>query len=395
MHRTCQIIFLLLTSSVMTSLLADDWPQWRGPDRNGLWREQGIVDRFPSPQLDIRWRQPVGAGYSGPTVADGRVFVTDRLAEPQQSERIHSFDAMSGIPIWSHTYPCTYRNVGYDAGPRASVTLDEGRAYALGTMGHLHCLDAGTGAVLWQRDLGQQYHIRMPMWGIAAAPLVFEQLVILQIGGADGACLVALDKKDGQEMWRALNDQASYSAPILVEQAGQPVLVCWTGDNVVGMDPRSGKVHWRYPFPPQRMVIGIVTPVVDRDRLMVSSFYDGSLMLRIRQDRLAVERIWQRRGLNERNTEALHSIISTPLILGEFVYGVDAYGQLRCLDADTGDRVWEDLTATPPARWSTIHMVRNGDRIWMFNERGELLIARLSPQGLRSEERRVGKECAD
>jgi outer membrane protein assembly factor BamB len=129
------------------------------------------------------------------------------------------------------------------------------------------------------------------------------------------------------------------------------------------------------------MVIGVATPVVDRDRLFVSGFYDGSLMLRLRQDRLGVERIWQRRGTSERKTQALHAMISTPLIDGDFVYGVDSYGELRCLDANTGQRIWEDQTATPRARWSTIHMVRNGRRIWMFNERGELIIGQLSPQG--------------
>lgn len=372
---------LLLAVAFATISRADDWPQWRGPHRDGVWDEQPVVDRFDSPDLETLWRQPIGSGYCGPTVADGRVYVMDRQLKPQPAERVLCFDSRLGAPLWTFAYPCVYRGVGYTAGPRASVTIDDDRAYALGTMGHLHCLDAGAGAVLWKRDLGQQYKIRVPGWGIAAAPLIFEDLVIVQIGGANGACVVALDKRDGDEQWRALRDRASYSAPIITQQAGQPVLVCWTGDSVAGLDPGTGQVHWRYPFPPKRMVIGIVTPVVDRDRLFVSSFYDGSLMLRLRQDRLAVERIWQRRGRNERNTDALHSIISTPLIDGDYLYGVDSYGQLRCLDAATGDRVWEDQTATPRARWSTIHMVRNHGRIWMLNERGDLIISRLSPDG--------------
>jgi hypothetical protein len=129
------------------------------------------------------------------------------------------------------------------------------------------------------------------------------------------------------------------------------------------------------------MVIAITTPVVDKDRLFVTSFYDGSLMLRLRSDKLAVERLWHRRGQNELTTDALHSIISTPYLAGDSVYGVDSYGELRCLDAATGERIWENRTATPRERWSTIHMVKNGDRMFMFNERGELVIGRLSRKG--------------
>jgi outer membrane protein assembly factor BamB len=168
---------------------------------------------------------------------------------------------------------------------------------------------------------------------------------------------------------------------VIIPQAGRRVLVCWTGDNVVGLDPASGKVYWQHPFKPAKMVINVPTPVVAGDRLFVSAFYDGSLMLRLRQDEPRVEQLWRRHGASERNTDALHCMISTPYFEGNYVYGVDSYGELRCLDARTGDRLWEDLSAVPKARWANIHFVRNGQRIWMFNERGELIIGTLSPQG--------------
>jgi hypothetical protein len=129
------------------------------------------------------------------------------------------------------------------------------------------------------------------------------------------------------------------------------------------------------------MVINIATPVVDSDRIFLTSFYDGAMMLRLAKDSLAVEPVWARSGRDEMHTDALHSIISTPYFEGDHIYGVDSYGEFRCLDAKTGDRVWESLVPTPKSRWSTIHMVKNGDRMWMFNERGELVIARLSPSG--------------
>jgi outer membrane protein assembly factor BamB len=322
-------------------------------------------------------------------VAEGRVYISDRVDDPLQKERVHCFDAQTGRPIWSYEYDCPYVDIGYKAGPRACVTIDEGRAFALGAMGHLHCFDAAKGDVLWKRDLNREYKIqdkdlgddRMPIWGIAAAPLVYQDLVILHIGGRDGACIVALNKTSGDEVWRALDDRAQYSAPILIQQAGQTVCVCWTGDSVAGLDPATGKVYWRHPLTPGKMPIGIATPVVEKDRLFVTSFYDGSLMLRLLQDKPAVEELWRRVGPSERETDALHSIISTPSMIGDYIYGDDSYGELRCLDAKTGDRLWEDQTATPRERWSNIHFVQNGERVWMFNERGELIISKLSPQG--------------
>jgi len=384
MNQRCILLTVCLFSwSFTASALAEDWPQWRGVNRDGEWTEDGLVERFDAAQLPLRWRQPVGSGYSGPTVADGRVFLTDRIVKPAQAERVLCFDERTGEPLWTYSYPCIY-TISYTAGPRAAVTVDGESAYALGAMGNLHCLNVASGEVLWAHDLNREYSIsadgRMPLWGLAAAPLVHDDLVIVTVG-VPGASLVAFDKRDGTERWRALDDRAQYSAPILVEQAGRPILVCWTGDGVAGLDPTTGKPSWRVPLAPVSMPIGVATPVVSGDRLFVTSFYDGSLMLRLRQDEPAVETIWRRRGESERRTDALHSIISTPVILGDYVYGVDSYGELRCLDANTGERVWEDLTATPKARWSTIHFVVNGDQVWMFNERGELIIGKLSPSG--------------
>lgn len=360
--------------------MADDWPQWRGPNRDGVWRETGLVEKFAAPELKVTWRKPIGSGYSGPTVADGRVFVTDRLVEPTQVERVHAFDEKTGESLWTYSYPCEYVNVGYTAGPRASVTIDEGRAFALGTMGHLNAFDAASGKLLWSKDLNTEYKIRMPIWGISASPLVDGKLVIVQIGG-EQACLVAFDKATGEERWRALDDNASYSAPIIIQQAGKPVMVCWTGDSIVGMNAQTGDVYWRHPFKPAKMVINIATPVLESGRLFFTSFYDGSVMLEVDDKQLGVRELWSRQGRDEQHTDSLHSIISTPYLKGDYIYGVDSYGEFRCLDAKTGERVWESLKPTPKSRWSTIHMVENDGRMWMFNERGELIIATLSPTG--------------
>jgi outer membrane protein assembly factor BamB len=375
------LLAITIMSLLSVEAPATDWPQWRGPNRDGVWPEKGIVQKFGEGPLQVRWRAKIANGYSGPTVADGRVYVTDRLASPTEVERVHCFDAMTGEHVWSHTYACKYERIEHRDGPRASVAIDQGRAYSLGAMGHLFCFDAAEGAVIWSKNLYAEYKIKIPLWGIACSPLVQDGLVIVQIGGRDNACIVAFDKISGEEKWRALNDRASYSAPIVIEQAGKDVLVCWTGEKVAGLNPLSGKLYWQEPFLPTRIVHNIASPVFRDNYLFFSSFFEGSLLVKVNPRRLAVEKMWQRSGPNERKTDALHCCISTPILQGDYIYGVDSYGELRCLDLHTGDRVWESLDAVPKARWANIHMVRSQDKIWMFNERGELIISKLSPQG--------------
>jgi outer membrane protein assembly factor BamB len=376
-----RISFLSFALTAAASIVCgDDWPQWRGPQRDGVWRESGIVEKFASENLTPKWRVEIGSGYCGPTIANGRVYVTDRITKYGESERVHCFDESTGDSIWSYEYSCPYGRIGYPAGPRASVTIDGGKAYALGATGRLHVFDTEKGRVIWQKDLDQEYMIDMPVWGIAGAPLIVGDLVILHIGG-QRACVVALHKDTGNVAWKALDDRAQYTAPVLIEQGGRPVVMCWTGDSVAGLAAKTGEILWRYPWKPVKMPIGIATPVIEGDRAYFTSFYDGSLMLRLFKDKPGIEKIWQIAGRDEKNTEALHSIISTPVFEKGYIYGVDSYGELRCLDANDGRRLWEDKTAVPTARWSTIHFVKNGDRYFLFNERGDLIIAKLSPKG--------------
>ncbi len=371
----------------LPAAFAEDWPQWRGPNRDGTWTEDGLVSEFAGDKLKIKWRAPISSGYNGPTVADGRVFVMDRIVdEPEQHEQVYCLDEETGEQLWKFTYPCAYERVGYTAGPRASVSIDGQRAFALGTMGHFHCFDVTDGDVLWQHDLNATYDIQMPIWGVSASPLVYQDLVIVQVGGKD-ACLVAFDKQTGEEKWTALDHRASYSSPIIHQQGGEDVLICWTGDGIVGLNPLTGDAHWQERFRPRQMVINVATPIIENNQMFLTSFYDGSFLLKLDGDKPAAKDIWRRAGRNERNTDALHSIISTPVFKGGHVYGVDSFGEMRCLNAETGDRVWS--TNKPfqkpdderPGRWATIHFVQNGDTTWMLTERGALVIAELTPEG--------------
>ena len=376
------VLFGVLLSFQSTN----DWAQWRGDHRDGDWKERGLISEFDDASLKVLWSQPISSGYSGPTVSDGQVYVMDRKTEgKKQTERVLCFDSKTGEPVWQHEYEAKYVNVGYVAGPRASVTIDNGRAFSLGTMGHACCLNAKTGELIWARSLDKDFRIsetkRMPIWGIAASPLVYANNVVFHIGGADGACIVALDRDSGKEVWRALDDRAQYSSPVIASQNGKDVIVCWTGDSVAGLNPESGDVYWRHPFAPSRMPIGVATPVVKDRQIFMTSFYDGSLMLEMSPDVMSVTEVWRATGPNERKTRAIHSIISTPVWIDDHIYGVDSYGEFRCLNASDGSRVWEDSTAVPNSRWSTIHFVQNGDQTWMFNERGELLLGKLTAKG--------------
>jgi outer membrane protein assembly factor BamB len=370
----------LLAFSVAAN--ADDWPQWRGINRDATLTPAEQIDSLPSGIVNRKWTVEIGGGYSGPTMADGRVYVTDRgpSGARQQIERILCFNAADGKPIWEHSYESKY-TVGYTAGPRAAVTIHDGKAFAVGAMGHFHCLDAKTGDVLWQHDLEHEYDIRMPIWGITAAPLVYQNLAIQVTAGAGNACLVAFDIESGEERWRAIDERAGYSSPVLIRQGDQDVVVAWTGESISGVDPLTGKVFWSIPMLPTKMPIGVPTPVIDGNLIFVSSFYDGSMLIEFDPNQPTAKKAWFRIGQSEKNTDALHCMISNPIIKGDHIYGVDSYGELRCLDKQTGDRVWMSDQAVRRNRWATIHTIKNGDQEIMLNEQGELISATLSPDG--------------
>lgn len=365
---------------IVSQTCADDWHQWRGINRDGVWHESGLIETFGTESLQPVWVSPVSAGFSGPTVAQGRVFVMDKLTDPQEMERILCLDEQTGHPLWEFKYPVKY-DIDYGYGPRTSVAIMDGKAFSLGAMGYAVCIDIYSGIPLWQRDLKTDFAANIPVWGAASSPLVFDDKVIYQVGGSNGACILALETSSGKEVWRALDEKNAYSSPILIEQGGKPVVVCWTAESFSGINPNDGSVYWSYPFKPKSLVSNIPTPVFDGHHLFFTCFYDGSFLFKINHETMGIELLWERGGRNERNTDALHSTMSTPLIIDDSIYGVDSYGQLRCLEKMTGNRVWEDLTAVNNIRWGTGFMVQNGDRCFLFNDQGELIICRLTPQG--------------
>ena len=377
MNSKVVFTWLFIIASVFCS--AQDWPDWRGINRDGTWTENGIVEKFEASKLTPVWTVSIGSGYSGPTVSNGKVYVTDLKKEPTQTEGILCFDEKTGKKLWEYRYDCEY-SVGYPAGPRASVVINNGKAFSLGTMGNLFCFDANNGGLIWQKDLNTEYQIRMPIWGISATPLIVDNKIILQISGSNNACVIALDKNTGKEIWKNLDDIAAYSAPVIIEKNGKKTVVVWTEDSLSGLNTENGNIFWRFPWK-VGSGMSIATPVLYGNYIFVSCFYSGSMLIKLSDDYTSAEKVWQRCGESERKTDALHCVMNTPVILDEFIYGVDSYGELRCLELKTGNRVWENLSAVKKDRWANIHFVQNGNKTWMFNEHGELIISELSPRG--------------
>jgi outer membrane protein assembly factor BamB len=388
---------LLIGLVTASGALADDWPQWLGPKRDGVWRETGILKKFPPEGLKPRWRVPVAEGYSGPAVANGIVYITDWVRDrgvvPPKSpfdkarqagtERVLAIDEATGKILWKHEYPAAY-TISYAAGPRCTPVVDAGKVYTLGSMGDLICFEAKTGKVLWQRDFVEEFQAPVPLWGFAAHPLIDGDQIICLVGG-EGSVVMSLDKNTGQERWRALNaSEIGYCPPMIFTVGRTRQLIIWHPDAIVGLDPATGKQFWSQEFK-IRAGLSIPTPRLTPDnRLFVSSFYNGSMMLQL-SDPPAAKLLWRGKKMSEmpRNTDGLHSIMTTPFIIGDYIYGICSYGQLRCLKADTGERVWEDLRATGGklARWGHAFLIEQGGRFFLFNEHGELIIAKLTPKG--------------
>ena len=387
-HVPVSCLALLLLGA---TLRADDWPQWRGPTRLGVWTETGIVDRFPAAGLKVAWRVPVRPGFAGPVVAGGRVFVLDYRETPgtrtmDGAERLLALDEDTGELLWTQDWPATYRNLHatFATGPRATPSVDGDRVYVVGAAGMILCLDTATGRVVWQVDTVAEYGTTVPTYGVSTSPLVDGDRLISLVGGEPDALIVAFDKHTGDEIWRALPtvSETGYAAPMIIEAGGARQLIAWQPRAISSLNPETGEVYWENEWPiPSNMTVA--TPVVGGPYLMATHFRRGSLMLRLDQDRPAARELWRGQSRSELpgQTDGLHALITTPLIIGDYIYGVGSYGELRCLDARTGERVWESDELVVQERWGTAIFVQHEDRVFVTNEMGELVLARLTPQG--------------
>lgn len=377
---------MLITSTVS----ADDWPQWRGPQRDGVWRETGIVESIPADGLPIKWRAPVSGGYSGPAVAKGRVFVTDYVRESgdtkndpgtrnelQGQERVLCFDAESGRPLWQHAYACPYK-ISYPAGPRTTPTVADGKVYTLGAEGHLVCLEADTGKVVWQKALQAEYQTEAPIWGFSGHPLVDGQHLICLVGGS-GSVVVAFNKDTGAERWKAISaSESGYAPPSIITIGSTRQLLIWDADKINSLNPENGQIYWTQPLKPS-YGMSIMAPQLLGDTLFASGIGKVGAAFRLTADRPQAERLWEGTAKS-----AIYCANSTPLLRDGMIYGVDCdTGFLMGAKLENGERVWESsspTSGTRRARHATAFLVQHENRTFLFSETGDLVLARLTPE---------------
>ena len=374
------------------TLTAEDWPRWLGPRGDCSWNDTGLVTKFPAAGPKVLWRAPVANGYSGPSVAGGKVFVMDyQIASGEVDanpggrtkltgkERALCFDEKTGKQLWAHSYDCAI-NLSFPNGPRCSPVVDGGVVYALGAEGHLAALTTD-GKVVWEKELKTEYKCESPIWGYAATPLIHGDVLYTLAGGA-GSAVVALDKKTGKEIWRALDTKdIGYAPPVWTKRDGKDELLVWHSESLNGLDPKTGKVAWSQEFK-TFYGMSIMAPRVTADGIFIGGIIQKSAMVKPGDGK--AELVWEgtpKTGLGPKN--------ATPIVVGEHVYGCDMDGDLRCFKSATGERLWStlDVLSGKKSPSGTFFMARTPQQWVLFNDYGDLILADLSPTGYKEASR--------
>ncbi len=347
-----------------------------------------LIEKFPQSGPKVVWRTKIAGGYSGPAVAAGRVVINDYVTSDNVKvdnfqretysgqERILCLDEATGDILWQHEYPVQY-SISYPAGPRCTPIIEDGKVYTLGAEGHLFCFDLGDGEIIWEHDLTSEYETKAALWGYAAHPLIDGDKLITLVGG-EGSHAVAFNKETGEEIWKTLTSpEQGYAPPVIIEAAGKRQLILARPDAVTAVDPETGKEYWSVPYEATNGSI-IMTPIKSGDFLYVAGYSNKNLLLKLNQDTPGAEEVYRdlsRKGIAPINVQ--------PIADEDVLYGFDQNGQLYCMDIETGERIWNSTAplGDRPLGSGTAFIVRQGERYWMFNEHGELIICKLSKEG--------------
>jgi outer membrane protein assembly factor BamB len=334
------------------------------------------------------WQAPIGPGYSGIAVAAGRVYTMDRPKD-SDDERIVCLDAVTGTQIWEHRYSAPYGKLDYGKGPRCTPTIHDGRVYTLGAVGHAHCLDAATGKVLWAKDLVRDHGAKLPEWGFAASVVIDGDRAIVH-AGLPGGCYSAYHRVTGEELWRAGGDPAGYGTPIIIEHAGLRQLLGWTPEHVVAHDLQSGRLLWKYPY---KITYGvsIATPIFHQGTVLVCGYWHGSRAIKLGDSPEKADLLWE-------ENRYLRGLMNQPLYKDGHVYLLDKQHGIVAFELAKGEKLWtDDHKLTPRDRNPQVSMVWLGNsdsagrdatnRAIGLNAQGELILVRLSPQGLTEDSR--------
>lgn len=386
----------LLTSFLLaSSSSADDWPQWLGTNRDGQWKETGVLDTLPK-ELNPLWTVKIGQGYTGPAVAQGKVIVMDRITDTPTAEggklttspgkeRVLCLDAEKGTEVWVHEYECEYKKISYGSGPRSTPLVSGDVVYTLGTMGDLKCLSLKDGKPVWAKSFPTDFKAPSPAWGWSAHLLLEGDFVIALVGGENQA-VVAFDKKTGEKKWAALSTkEICYSAPVVAEAGGKRQLLVWLSEYIASLNPATGEEYWRHEHPAKgtdvmRPAVSISMPKVAGDMVYISGGYHGALALKLGKDKPSAEIAWRSKKPLNAKPDTLSTLMTTMLVHDGHLYGQCREGELKCLKADTGEVVWDDMTLLggKPAQFGSASWVQNGEKVWCLTDLGDLVTLKLS-----------------
>ncbi len=357
--KTLALIALALL--IALPLIAADWPQFRGPQRNGISAETPLTD-WPSDGPKVLWKASLGLGFSSFVIADGRLFT---MGHPEdEKDCVYAFDATTGKPLWEHRYDAELGDKYYPGGTTGTPTIDGNKVYTLSRWGDLFCFDAATGKIAWQKNIATETSARIPDWGFTGAPLIHGDLLILNVGSGG----TALDKATGNIRWKSANDLAAgYSTPLPYPQDGQPLIALTNEKAYIGIDPTTGQQRWSLPWG-TRYGVNAADPVISGKQLFISSGYGKGCAL-IEPSNGEPTQIWTNRELrSQMNAAILHE---------GHLYGSDgdesSKASLKCLDITTGKVLWQQ----PSLGFSSLTLA-DGYLI-VLTQKGELSIAKASP----------------
>ena len=361
--RLANTLFAFLIS---TAPGGEDWPQWRGPNRDGLSRETGLLSSWPAGGPPLVWKATgLGAGYSTVTVDGGRVFT---LGTGRDIEYLIALDARTGKELWRARIGRRYENNRGD-GPRGAPTVDGARVYALGGNGDLACVEAATGKVVWHVNLLSRFSAGNIGWGISESPLVLEDRVLVNAGGRGGS-LVALSKKDGSTLWASESDEAGYSSAVVADIRGVRQAVFFTGERVLGVRVDDGSVLWSYRRVSNRTA-NVATPIVRGNFVFVSSDYGtGCALLEIQGDAT---------GMTPREVyfhQDMKNHHSSSVLVDDTLFGFSS-SILTALDFTTGKVLWRDRSVGKGS------LVVADGRLYLFGENGVAGLAEATRAGYR------------
>jgi outer membrane protein assembly factor BamB len=357
-------IFLLGASIAIDAL--EDWPQWRGPRRDGVSTERGLLKSWPQSGPPRAWTATgAGEGYSSFAAAGGRLFTLGARAE---REFVVAYDAATGKRLWETPHGRRFTNDRGD-GPRSTPTVDGNRLYAFGASGDLTALDAASGRIAWTINVIRDFGGQNINWGLSESPLVAADRVIVSPGGADSS-IVAVSKTDGKLLWKSQGDRAGYSSAVLHELGGIRQAVFFTGQRALGLDIANGRVLWSYDRVANR-VANIATPIVRGDRVFLSSDYGtGAALLQLTA---------AGGGIDAREvyfTREMRNHHASSVLVGDYLYGFSS-AILTAMKFDTGEVVWRDRSVGKGS------LVAADGKLYLFSERGDVALAEATPEAYR------------